>query len=151
MYIFRNIKNVSADMKYYIEGYFLGKWNHVLGHQYINKSMTDKEWDGLSKKIYGNQYIQKQYMDTDLELIVKGKTADLILSFLPDIRSICDAGANRGYLMKAFQDRGIKASGFDILENKDLVLEDVRDFYRLGSILDIPDFGFGVWGIVSSQ
>lgn len=60
---------------------------------------------------------------------------------------ICDAGANKGYQMKAFLEIGkniYEAYGFDILDDKNKVVESpndvVRKNYKLGSILDIPEF-----------
>lgn len=117
-----------------------GDYNDIVGHNYINKSISDEEYTNLISQLYGNKYVEDKYTSNyDLQINNKRWFVDLILSVL-DIHLVCDAGANRGYLMEAFSERGIKAFGFDILDSLDVVLEKHRMNYKIGSILDIPKF-----------
>lgn len=138
--------NLTVDTKYWLQKNILNCFKYVKGHKYINKPMTELEWEQLSNSIYGNQYIAEKYHDEEHQMRNKRPTAQLIHRMLNSgsKMSICDAGANAGYLMKAFWELGYDVYGFDILENKDTIVESENDIirknYKLGSILDIPRF-----------
>lgn len=139
----QNLKNIGSNVRYFVRGHILGKWNGVAGHEYINKPMTDKQFEDLSSSLYGNDYIMDHnYNCENIQIQDKERVVDLVLTMLPDLKSVCDAGANRGYLMKVFKDRGLDVYGFDIMEDKSLVLDDVKASYTIGSILNIPNLGF---------
>lgn len=126
-------------MKYYCKLYFTNKYDNVVGHKYINKNINESEYSNLMEKLYGNQYLENKYDDE------KNQMTNIIINILKLEKggmTICDAGANKGYLMKAFYELGFDVCGFDILENKECIVESENDIIRknfyLGSILDIP-------------
>lgn len=139
--------NIKVNVKYFIQKNLLHKYDSVAGHQYINKEMTKKIYEQFSQSIYGNKYIHERYTDNSKQ-IMKDKEwiVDIIDRYLkPEGEvAVCDAGANRGYLMEAFRRKGYRAYGFDILEDKSSIIESpediIRKSYKLGSILSIPYF-----------
>ncbi len=134
------IKNKIVNLQYYIKAYLLKKYKFI-GYEYINKAISDNEYESLCKRLYGNQYLERLYgSQTDQQLQVKRWLVNVIKSVLPDVKTVCDAGANRGYLMQVFRESNIESYGFDILDNKDSVVQEVHEFYKIGSILDIPSF-----------
>lgn len=140
MKIKKEIKRIVINMLYLYECYIKREYDHIKGHGFINKPMNNEQYEMFIKELYGNKYIEKKYThDEDIQMEFKRWLVNLILNNL-QIKSMCDAGANRGYLMKAFYEKGIKVCGFDILDNLDEVLPEMREYYKLGSILDIPDF-----------
>ena len=140
MFTISTMQNILLDIRYCINAYLLKKYKYI-GYEYINKPLSDEEYSILCRNLYGKRYLEEKYLDNFADhMRIKYWLADLVLSVLPDIKVVCDAGANRGYLMKAFTDRGIASYGFDILEDKSLVLQEVRENFKLGSILDVPRF-----------
>lgn len=138
--------NIKVDIKYYLQKQLFGKYKKVVGNKYINKPMDERKFSELSEKVYGNKYIEENYTENEDEIFSRKQwivnIIDRYLNTKGDLSIICDADANRGYLMKAFFDKGYKAYGFDILEDKSHILDNdnLKKNYKLGSILDIPHF-----------
>lgn len=141
------IINLSVTVKYWM----IQRWKYkAVGNEYINKEMTEEEYQALNERLYGNQYIKEKYIgDEERRLDDKRRVAGLIDKYLNKDKKhykLCDAGANRGYLMKAFLEieGRYDVYGFDILENLNEIIDSENDIirknYKLGSILDIPKF-----------
>lgn len=143
----RFLGNIKVNLKYYL---IEKNGTNIIGKEYINKALSDEEYSNLVMRLYGNQYLKEKYTENPKEqLKVKKRYVELITKYLnPSMKpmNILDAGANKGYLMKAFIDYSdcYNAYGFDILEDKSDIIESdkdiVRNHYLLGSILDIPSF-----------
>lgn len=123
------------------------KMYRMVGYEYINKEMKQTQYKELCNALYGNQYLKDKYMDsTELQIEVKRWIVDVILYALgtENIHSMCDAGANRGYLMAAFNEKSIESYGFDILDNKELVIGGQDGFiaknYKIASIVNGVNF-----------
>lgn len=139
------LRYLKINIKYYMRLYVGHEYDSVPGHKYINKRITDEEYERLVEELYGNQYLGNKYDDEEKQMIVKRWLARTIIDNLKITgggTTICDAGANKGYLMKAFSELGFEVYGFDILENKECIVESendiIRNNYYLGSILNIP-------------
>lgn len=156
---FKNAKNVSIsekiffalrylkiNLRYYKQLYVNHEFDQVPGHQYINKKLNEDEYSKLIEELYGNQYLGNKYDDEEKQMVLKRWVAKTIVDALKisggEGTTICDAGANKGYLMKAFYELGFDVYGFDILENKERIVDSendiIRNHFYLGSILDIP-------------
>lgn len=133
------INNLVVNIKYLIRKNIFKQYK-AKGYKYINKPLTEEEYKNVLSEIYGNQYLDEKYSGFESQKPVKDWLVDLILKNLNQPATVLDAGANRGYLMRSFMDRGIDAYGFDILEDKSRVLKECSDKFKLGSILNIPDF-----------
>lgn len=143
MRIKKEIKNLMINGLYYYRCYVKKEYDYIKGHTFINKPMSDEQYKLFVKELYGNKYVENKYThDEDVQMESKRWFVNLVLNNL-QIKSMCDAGANRGYLMKAFSERGIKVCGFDILDSLDAVLPEMREHYKIGSILDIPNLCVG--------
>lgn len=134
-----NIKNAAINLRYLIKKNLLRQYK-AKGYKYINKPLSEKEYEMIILEIYGNQYLDSKYHDFESQKPAKDWLVDLVLNNLKNINKVLDAGANRGYLMHSFMSRGIDAYGFDILEDKSRVLPECRNNFKLGSILNIPEF-----------
>lgn len=144
--IYRHYINLRVNIKYYLFQQFKA---NAVGHEFINHNITEIQYQELLQKLYGNQYLSEKY-ENNYEERMEGKRefAKLVSNILNPENipmKICDAGANKGYQMKAFLELGIyEVYGFDILDDKNLIIESpndiVRKNYMLGSILNIPKF-----------
>lgn len=145
--IYRKYINLRVNLKYFL---LQRPKANAIGHEYINKNITDEEYSQLCDKLYGNKYLEQRY-EGDYEKYMENKRqlARLVSEVLnPSNRKmkICDAGANKGYLMKAFLEMGgiYETYGFDILDDVSKVVESTNDVvrknYKLGSVLNIPEF-----------
>lgn len=75
------------------------------------------EYNILMTELYGNKYLQNKYTENE-EQILNSKRwlagiVDTYLNPKKEKLSMCDAGANKGYLMKAFRELGYDSYGFD--------------------------------------
>lgn len=135
----KKLHNFLENLRYWRDKTIKKRYK-AKGHEHINTPLNELEYQSLMNDIYGNQYLDAKYADYLNQLPVKRWLVDLVSKYLKDIHMVLDAGANRGYLMEAFRSQGYDAYGFDILEDTSLVLENSRANYKLGSILDIPEF-----------
>lgn len=145
---YRELRNIKTDLYYYL---FQKKRCNAIGSEYINKPLTEEQYSSLCGRLYGNQYLKQKY-DGNIEQRMRDKTQiaeliDCVLNPNGCHMKVLDAGANKGYQMKAFLENWTDrydVYGFDILEDLDQVVDSqddiIRKHYKIGSILDIPQF-----------
>lgn len=135
--------NVKVNIKYWLQ-FRIGKFSKRIGYQYINRSLNSMEYNILMTELYGNKYLQNKYTENEEQILnSKRWLAGIVDTYLNPEKaklSMCDAGANKGYLMKAFRELGYDCYGFDILEDTSEIIDYEKDHYLLGSILQIPKF-----------
>lgn len=144
------IKNIYYNITVTIKYYLVSRWIvKAKGNQLINQSMTMTDYENFAKNLYGNEYIRAKYKEDAGNRIANKRfiveLVDKYLNIEQKAWNICDAGANRGYLMAAFMEKSLyRAFGFDILEDLTEVIDSkddkVRKHFKIGSILDIPSY-----------
>lgn len=65
-------------------------------HNLINRPLDGVIYNRLMPEFYGNRYLEL-YEDSQREMPLERGHVSLVCQFLPDTRTVCDAGCNRGY------------------------------------------------------